>query len=168
LVSALSAAGELGRCAAARGLAGSSSTRMIKWRAMRNRFLNVAFAIAFIGINAWFLFGSTQYFAKSPTDLVYVAAIALLGGLAAIFYFKLSHHRRYKTKRLIYGSITACFSACFVFSLAVTLKFFVISPSPYFQLTPEIIASLAGWLLLMAAFVFTSWREFKQTTKHGD
>lgn len=119
-----------------------------------------------IGINVGLLLDSAQYFAKFPMDLIYVAAIALLGGLAAIFYFKLSPQSRYKTKRLIYGLITACFFACFIFSLAIILKFLIFSPSPYFQITPGTLASFAGWLLLMAAFVFTSWREFKKIPKH--
>jgi len=132
---------------------------------MRNQYLNVALAIAFVGIHAWFLFDSAQFFAKSPTDLIYVAATALLGGLVVALYFKLPPQRRYTTERLFWGVISASFLGCFIFSLMIFLKYFAISPSPYFQLTPKIIASLAGWLILMAAFAFTSWREYMQITK---
>ena len=100
-----------------------------------------------------------DYFSQQPSRLLFVAAIAIAGGLAMFAFYRLSPSWQRRMKFLALGlaaSFLAAFTGYMLYVLVRSLSFFGIAKSPlYFILIPMCFGAIDALL----------WYEFYRVSK---
>lgn len=110
-------------------------------------------------INIWYLYNSFEYFSKNLTDLIYVFAIAIAGGIAFWIYGKCSQNWQRRIRLILMGSIAIASSLTCAALLFTTIQF------ARDLLSNKVMFYLAAFGLLNVAFTYIFWRQFYQMLK---
>jgi hypothetical protein len=90
---------------------------------MKQFVINVVGILLIISIFIWQLYDSVTYFAKNITDLIYVFAIALVGGIAFWRYSKFSPSLQHRVGLFLLGLIASVSSCLCVLLLSMFVAF---------------------------------------------
>lgn len=105
----------------------------------------------------WTLYDSVTFFSKNIIDLLYVFAIALVGGASYVVYDKLSLHGRRRLLLWLWGIISIVLSGfCFWFFYTCVLIFH----SGPATMPLEIVAIFVVFAFVILAGVTYSWWQF--------
>jgi hypothetical protein len=120
------------------------------------KFAFVAGWIAILLINIWYLYDSFEYFSKDLTDLIYVFAITIVGGIAFWIYSKCSQKWRRRIQLILLGLMATGYSLICITILVIAIQF---SRYPFDR-------EMILYLVIIAAFVAMgacySWWQFCQ------
>jgi len=117
------------------------------------KFAFIAGWIAILLINIWYLYDSFGYFSKNLTDLIYVFAIAIAGGIAFLIYSKCSQKWQRRIQLILLGLMASGYSLICITILIVAIQF---SRYPFDR-------EMIMYLVIIATFVAIgacySWRQ---------
>jgi len=118
------------------------------------KFAFIAGLIAILLINIWYLYDSFEYFSKDLTDLIYVFAIAIVGGIAFWIYSKCSPKWRRRIQLILLGLMATGYSLICITILIVTIQF---SRYPFDREVTIYLVSISAFGAMGACY---SWWQF--------
>jgi len=123
------------------------------------KFAFIAGWIGFPLINLWYLYNSFEYFSKNLTDLIYVFAIAIAGGIAFWIYGKCSPNWQRRIRLILTGSIAIASSLTCAALLFTMIQF------ARDLFSGKVMFYLVAFGLLNIAFTYIFWRQFYRILK---
>lgn len=110
-------------------------------------------------INFWSLYDSFEYFSKNLTDLIYVFAIAIAGGIAFWIYGKCSQKLQRRIRLIFLCSIAIAGSLTWIALLFTVMQF------ARDLFSGKVIIYLVAFGLFNVTFTYLVWREFYRMRK---